>query len=455
MDATTTRIAEFATEFRFDDIPADVVGLAVDRVLDTLACAIGGRHSNSSRIARCVSPRLAENGGAATGYVLGEAWRTAPEFAAFANTAMIRSLDFNDRYPGVHPSDMIGALLAMAGTPGVDGKRLLTSVVVAYEVATRFADAANMRGKWDAGYFTGIGAVAGLSHLLRVTTATAAQALSLFATANLSLRSTRAGALSMWKGAATAHATFNATFVLRLAQAGMSAPDNPIEGRQGLWERVSGPFELPPFPNLGGEYLTRKTSLKYWPVDYSAQNAIWAARRLARTIPLDALSRVRVGMHQHGWRETASEAAKWDPQSRETADHSLPYVFIRAMQHDGVDLSIFEPEQYLDPKIRPAMAQVTVEPDPDCDAVHPDGVMLKCDAVAADGRTESFILQDPRGFWTNPMSAAEVEAKFLRFAEPAYGIDWARSQFAFWKDMSSWSDLNAGLQQLIAPAGDA
>jgi 2-methylcitrate dehydratase len=34
--------------------------------------------------------------------------------AAFANTAAIRYLDFNDTYPGGHPSDCLGALLALA-----------------------------------------------------------------------------------------------------------------------------------------------------------------------------------------------------------------------------------------------------------------------------------------------------------------------------------------------------
>jgi 2-methylcitrate dehydratase PrpD len=123
----------------------------------------------------------------------------------------------------------------------------------------------------------------------------------------------------------------------------------------------------------------------------------------------------------------------------------MPYIFVRAMQNDGVDLSIFEPEQYLEPAARPLMAKVTVEPDDECDAVHPQGVMLKLDAVATDGRTESFSIRDPKGFWTNPMSQEEVKAKFLGLVEPVYGAETAGQLYDYWSEVAGKQDLTEGM----------
>lgn len=446
MDATIQRLADYVTGLRFEDLPDDVVSLAVDRLVDALGCAVGGMGSEQVRIALEISPRVGAEG--VVGAVLGRSWTTIPEHAAFANTCMIRGLDFNDRYPSIHPSDMIGALLALAGAPGVDGRRLVTAIVAAYEVGVRIADEIRRVPGWDGGYPTGMGAVAGVAALLGLDATVASQALSLVATANVHLRSTRAGALSMWKGSATAHATFNAVFLTRLAQHGMTGPERPIEGRHGLWEQVTGEFELPPLPDRGGDYEIARTSIKYWPVEYTAQNAIWAARKLAAEVPLDRLVSVRLGTHTHGYKEIGGDPAKWDPRTRETADHSLPYLFVRAMQSNGIDLSVYDPESYLDPAVRPLMAKVTVAPDPRCDAVHPDGVMMTCSATADDGRVVEFSVEDPRGFWTNPMSSDEVAAKFIGLVAPTLGCERAQTSHAFWSAVVKQDDLGTGLRLL-------
>jgi 2-methylcitrate dehydratase len=452
VDATTRRLAEFAADLRFEDLPAEVVDVATVRIVDSLGCAVGGMRSEQADIARTIAPRVNDGREGLAGRILGSDWSTSPEHAAFANTCMVRNLDFNDRYPHVHPSDMIGGLLAGATAPGVDGRRFVTAVVAAYEVATRMADAADMRDGWDSGYAAGVGAVAGLANLLGLKTDHAGEALSLIETANVPLRSTRAGVLSLWKGAATAYCMLNAVLVTRLAQEGMTGPEKAIEGRHGLWDKVSGEFEIPALPDQGGGWNILRTSLKFWPVEYSAQTAVWAGKRLATSIPVDQLASVRLGAHKRGWHEIASEPAKWDPQSRETADHSMPYIFVRAMQHDGIDLDVFEPEQYLEPAARPLMAKVTVEADDEAEAAHPEGMLLTVRAEALDGRTESFSIRDPKGHWRNPMSTQEVEAKFRGLADPAYGPDRAAALYDFWSTVSEHAELGTGLSLFESPA---
>src|SRR3954463_1745532 len=145
----------FAAGLCFDELPEDVVHAATRFVVDTLACAIAAYDCESARIGR----RLA--GGVAParypGRILGYGERSAADAAAFVNTAMIRNLDWNDQYPGGHPSDCLGALLAIAEAAGADGRRLIAALVVAYELFIRLNDATDLRQKgWDQGFVLGV-----------------------------------------------------------------------------------------------------------------------------------------------------------------------------------------------------------------------------------------------------------------------------------------------------------
>src|SRR5215831_2134806 len=108
-----------------------------------------------------------------------------PEAATFINSAMIRNFDFNDRYPGGHPSDCLGALLTLAGTMKVDGKEFLTSMIVVYEIFARLSDATMLsRRGWDQGYAIGVATAAGVCNLLKLSTEATAHAVGIAATSN-------------------------------------------------------------------------------------------------------------------------------------------------------------------------------------------------------------------------------------------------------------------------------
>ena len=156
------------------------------------------------------------------GYVLGFGDRLPAEAATFINSAMIRNFDFNDRYPGGHPSDCLGALLALAGAMKVDGKCFLTSMIVIYEIFARLSDATTLsRRGWDQGYAIGIATAAGVCNLLKLSIETTAHAVGIAATSNLPLRVTRSGELTPWKNVATAYAARNGLFAALLAAEGM------------------------------------------------------------------------------------------------------------------------------------------------------------------------------------------------------------------------------------------
>ena len=266
MDEITQKIAEYSSAATFSDLTDESAHAATQRLIDSLGCAIGAYDCEPAQIGR----RLAAGQvpGKYPGYVLCFGDRLPAESATFINSAMIRNFDFNDRYPGGHPSDCLGALLALAGAMKLDGKEFLTGMIVVYEIFARLSDATMLsRHGWDQGYAIGIATEAAVCNLLRLPIESTAHAVGIAAASNLPLRVTRSGELTSWKNVATAYAARNGLFAALLAAEGMAGPGNAFEGRNGLWEKVTGPFELAPFPNQGGAYLTPRVQLKYWPIE--------------------------------------------------------------------------------------------------------------------------------------------------------------------------------------------
>jgi 2-methylcitrate dehydratase len=463
LDKLISSVSEFAAGLEFDDIPAEVAGLANRLLVDTLGCAAGGYFSEPARIARRLLPTVDPASGSGPGTVYGLPILSTPELAAFANTCTIRYLDYNDFYPASHPSDMVGGLLAFVGWPGVSGRAFLTAMTVAYEVSGRVSDASGMRREgWDQGYAIGLGTVAGLGSLLGCDASTIAHALSITATANVHLRNTRAGLLSLWKGSATAYAVRNGVFAVLLAREGMTGPESPIEGRHGLWDKITGPFELAAFPGepaagparegtVGG-FLMPRTTIKYWPTEYNTQAAIFAAIELRKRVSLEDLAEVSIGTYWSSWHEVGSEPAKWDPRTRETADHSMPYIFAAVLRDGTLADGVFEPASYLDPALRPHMDKIKIYLDDECDKAFPDHILMKIDATDRDGNHYSFQATDPVGYWTNPMNDQQVEDKFTRQTEPVLGPAATRQLLGFWRDLPAHDTLTPGLNTIPEPA---
>src|SRR5215510_14600266 len=113
MDKTEERLMSFVCSLSFRDIEPPVLHALKRRFIDTIGCALGGFQTETSRIARNLASKVESR--AQAGVIRTDA-KSSPDLAAFANTAMIRCLDLNDDYfgkDGPHPSDTIGALLAV------------------------------------------------------------------------------------------------------------------------------------------------------------------------------------------------------------------------------------------------------------------------------------------------------------------------------------------------------
>ena len=447
MDSITRKISLYASALTFADLTAEAVHAASQRLVDTLGCAIGAHDCDAAQIGR----RLAhgQTPGKYAGRVLCFGELVPAEAATFINAAMIRNFDFNDRYPGGHPSDCLGALFALAGAMPVDGKRFLASMITVYEIFARLSDATMLsRHGWDQGYAIGIATAAGVANFLKLSPEATANAIGIAATSNLPLRVTRSGELTPWKNVATAYAARNGLFAALLAAEGMSGPGSAFDGRNGLWEKVTGPFDLAAFPNEGGAYLTPGVQLKYWPIETNGQAAVWAALELrAKILPKD-LKEIEVFCSKFTWFEIGSEPEKWNPQTRETADHSLPYIFARALIDGTIRVASFNEDAVRDPALRPLMQKIKVIADDSIEALLPTKTLLRAVASTADGARHTVEVVNPLGHPDNPMQDHHIEEKFLALAEPVLGKERCRAALDQWWHIQDSDDMGALMQML-------
>jgi len=447
MDAMNRQISEFACGLRYEDIPEEIRQIAVQHIVDSLACGYGARDTDAARLARSLAHPVE---GDFAGRMIGSADVVAADLAGFVNTAMIRYFDYSDTMvPGGHPSDCLGGLLAVASGRGSTGRELLTAFVAAYEVFARFGESAYVRKYgYDQGVTVGIALAAGLGNLLGLGVERTAHAVSLAAVTCISLRATRAGTISSWKGAATAEAVRETVFLTALAEKGLTGPERPFEGRHGVWEIVtSKPFEFQPFPDQGGSFMTGTNAhLKYWPVEFNTQVAVWAARELREKVDIDKIREVNLYTYWSAWHETGSEKDKWDPRTRETADHSLPYIFARALVDGGITLATFDPDQYLADDIRVVMNKITVGEDDELNALFPEVIAMKVKAHLDDGKTIEIYQDKARGHALNRMSHDETSEKYRLLVD--LGPDKVEAGLEFWWSLVDQESITPGLDLL-------
>jgi len=439
------RMATFAVGLRFESLPPTVVHEVKRRVLDSLGCAFGAYSSEPGQVARSVASAIA--GSQESGATLwGTSHRTSLDWAAFANGCLVRYLDYNDTYLSLepaHPSDNIPAAVAAAEGAGANGRALITAITAAYEVQCRLCDAASLRAiGWDHVTYGAFSSALAAGMLMGLDVHRMRHALGIAGVASAALRQTRVGELSHWKGCAFANAARQGVYAAMLARAGMTGPHPIFEGDKGFEKLVSGPLPVKgPFATAGvgaatgapdSEWMILKTSIKCWPVEYHAQSAVDAALSLRAQVLagtfggsadgiFDAVREIIVDSHDAAVDIIGSEPEKWRPTSRETADHSLPYLVAVTLADGEVTQAQFEPERFTDPRLLSLVARVSVRRHDELSRLYPDAVGNIVTVTTNDGRTLNRRVDHALGHAHNPMPDEGVRAKFHRQADPLLG----------------------------------
>lgn len=418
-DHIVEKLVRYSQDISFEKLTPETIHEVKRRVIDALGCAMGAYTGEPGKIARALAHTVEAPTYGAT--VIGTYHKTSPEMAAFANGLLMRYLDYNDTYLSLepaHPSDNIAAVLALAEPEMASGEDIITAIVLAYEIQCRLCDAASIRARgWDHVTYGAFSASLAATKILELNEDETRHAVSLAAVPNVTMRQTRVGELSHWKGAAFANASRNAVFAARLAWHGMTGPSHIVEGEMGFQKQVSGPFSLPDFGGEGDDFMINRTSIKYWPAEYHSQSAIDAALQLRAEIgnPED-IERLDIESFHAAVDIIGGEEEKWFPKSRETADHSMPYCVAAALFDGDVTLASFDDDHLNDPKISALIQKIRMHRNDELDKRYPEGIPNLLKVTMKDGRQLSKEVTFPRGHAKNPMTDDEVNAKFRRLS---------------------------------------
>ncbi len=408
-------LAEYANSIDFNDLPTDVIHEVKRRILDSLGCALGAFSSKPARISRRITKRFIANKGST---VLGSSIKTTPDFGTYATGILFRYLDYNDTYLSkepAHPSDNIAAAFAVAESEQSGLKEMIVAIALAYEIQCRLCDASSLRSHgWDHVGYVSIASSLLASKLMKLDETSMEHAIALSITPNITLRQTRVGELSMWKGCAAANAARNGVFAALLASEGMTGPSDIFEGEMGFFNQVSGKFTLniDDFGGRNGSFKILESYIKYYPSEYHSQAAVEAALLLRDKIKVSDIQEINIETYDACVDIIGGEKEKWSPQTRETADHSLPYCVAVALFDGKVGLDQFDEDRIKDPELQKFMEKIKVNRNAEHNKQYPESFPCLIEIKGNNGETHSHTVSYPKGHPKNPLTDKELEDKF-------------------------------------------
>jgi 2-methylcitrate dehydratase len=420
-DRILNHLCDYALKLSYRDLPEEVIQRTKAIVLDTVGCALGGAESPPAKIARAAASEVTS---AIPSTVLISGQRTSPDLAAFANGVMIRYLDFNDTYTGsitCHPSDLLAPVLAVVDARNGNGKDVILGMVLGYEVLCGLIDAGSEeRGRsWDQSTYGVIAAAVVAAKLFGQTKEQMANAISLAISSHISLGQVRRGQISHWKGCALANASRNAVFCAMLAAKGMTGPEEAFEGKAGFLNSTGIHFEITRFADSADAYRIMRARLKAFPSGYFSQSAIEAILTLRPQIPgLDDIKEIRLQTFPAGYEVMGSGEANWQPETRESADHSLPFVMAVALMEGNLEIRHYDQMYYKRPDVRALMQKIKVRIGEEPVAAWPEVPLNIVDVEMKSGKILSTKVAYHLGHFKRFMTDAEQERKFRPLAQP-------------------------------------
>jgi 2-methylcitrate dehydratase len=420
-------LADRFEEFRCRPLTPAATGATVEHIIDTVACAAGGFGSaTASALRGAIRPNHGSGDG--TRVWFGESSTDALNSGLLNGTAA-RSLDYNDTYLGVnegrHPSDVIPALWAIAEREHHKPDELLHAIALSYEIDCGLANALDVSSRGiDNVLFGGIGAALATGHLLGLSRSQLVEALRISAASCLYPNKIRWGQLSSWKAVAGPWAARTGVEAALLARSGVTGPTDLFDGKAGIWTLLG--FPASPSEEIGAR-LTSGTvfkieacSIKAFPTQFHTQSAVECAIGL---YPLDvfAVRAVRVRTYQVAYVTASADPEKWQPTSRETADHSLQCCVAIALTYGRVDDELFALGAWHSEDVKRLMAQMEVVVDDKLTSLYPRAAPAVVSIEFSSGEVVERRLDAPLGHPANPMDAESFRSKFSELTIPVLG----------------------------------
>ena len=418
MDSITHTMARFALGLQYEDIPADAVREAKRFLLDSVGCALAAVLLEDMRAAHRYIVGL---GGTPEATVIGSGHRTNTANAALMNALLVRALDYNDIYweqDPSHPSDIIPAALAAGEREHRDGREVLVGILIAYELEMRWCLAATPGIRevgWHHASLTQFVSPFVAARMLGLSEDQAVAAAGISGSSHFTLGCVVAGHLTNMKNTADPMATEAGVRAALLAREGYTGPVEVIEGKEGLYQVLSNVEWSTDalLDGLGEKFLITQCSYKAFPTEALTHQPITAVLNICRahSITAEEVAEVHVRTTTRG-ADILSDPSKYQPTTKETADHSLPYCIAAAIADGNVLPSSFEEEKLRDPRIWALLPKIKVVADAEIDGLFPAVKRAIVRITTTDGKVYEEQVDHAKGSPENPMSDDEIVAKF-------------------------------------------
>ncbi|MBN1447343.1 MAG: MmgE/PrpD family protein [Bacteroidetes bacterium] len=411
------QIAEFAVSLRYEDLPEAVVFEVKRYLYDSIGCAYGATHTKDVGIIRDLCEEM---GGAEEATVLGFGDKLPAVNATLVNSLMIRALDFNDIYwkeDPSHPSDLIPAALAVGEKVNASMKSAITAIVLAYEFEQRlceFAVPGVRERKWHHATLTQFVSPIVAGKMLGLGVDQMVNAIGINGSHNHTIGCPTAGKLTMMKNTVDPMAVQTGVFAAMMAQRGYSGTEAVFEGKEGLMDVYGPDWNLDKLlGGLGESYRILSCSMKAFPTEALTHTHLSCVLKVVteNDITYDQIEQVKVTTIARAC-DILFDPHKYRPDSRETADHSLPYCIAACLVDHKITTQSFSDEKLRDSRIWEVIDRIKGEASEEFERMFPAKQPSRVVVRTKDGREFSEYLEYPKGDPREPMTLEDLENKF-------------------------------------------
>jgi 2-methylcitrate dehydratase len=410
-------LAKYATRASFADLSAESRRQLPIHILDSLGCCIAALGAGPVQACR---EQVAEFGGTGPCALIGGG-QANPIYAAFWQTALVRYVDFMDNFLAqtetCHTADNFGVALTIANYVNGSGRDLMLGVALGYTVQSRFVDHANfMTSGFDHTAQLAFSHNAAGGRLLGLSEQQIANAIAMAAVSDASFAVVRAKPLSQWKGLASAQSALGSVNTLFLARRGVEGPLRVIEGPLGIDHLLRMNIHID-WDKQGYEGVVESTIKKYNSMIHT-QSAVHCMVELARQKKIDPgkVVSIEADVFQLAYDFAGGGLYGVDKviQTKEQADHSLPYLLAVALLDGDVMPAQFKPDRIIEPDVQGLLKKVSIRPNHEFTDQYPAKMPAKVTVRLQDGSVIENEVQDYPGLASRPFTWEEEVEKFDR-----------------------------------------
>lgn len=431
-------LAEWACALKYEHLSPAAIEKAKLFWYDSLGCGLGGSQQEDAHILLAHYKAMGGSG-LCTCFVSG--FKTNPVDAAFINDHMIRAMDYNDIYwkaDPCHPSDIIAGPLALCEYLNLSGKDLILATIIAYEVEMRlceFGVPGIREYGWHHATLTAFAAPIAAGRVLNLNVEQMVQAIGISAARTFCPGAVTAGKLTNMKNTVDPWATRMGVESALLAERGYSGPEHMIDGKEGLYavfghvdyKGTKARFEtsllIDNLPKSSSDhYKIIDCGMKSFPIEALSHAPLTAMMKCVKenNIKPDQVAEIKVEVIARA-ADILGDPHKYRPDSKETADHSLPYSLAVGLVDGMVTPLQFKEERVLDKSLIPVMDKVKVVANTEFESLFPKFQPSQVTITTADGKSFTKRVDVPKGDPRDPMTEEEIGVKFTALGKDVIG----------------------------------